>query len=191
MSAQTQAVLLALARQRFGEIGYAEVSLEELTAAAGMTRGALYHHFESKLGLFRAVVAGIEQQVDRDVAARVAAAGNAGEDPWERLRIASHCYLETVLQPDIRQIMLRDAPSFYPGFAERPTRLHCHALTVQMLAELYRARKTAIANAEGGAWMIEGAIAGIAGWAAQSCETDVAVAGRLLDQFLDSLGAAR
>lgn len=187
MSAQTQGILLQLARRRFGEVGYAEVSLEELTATAGMTRGALYHHFENKLGLFKAVVAGIEQEVDLEVAARLAAAGGRADDPWERLRIASRCYLETVLQPDIRQIMLRDAPSFYPGFSERPTRLHCHALTVQMLADLRRAGRTAIADAEGGAWMIEGAIAGIAGWAAAAA--DVAAAIHMLDQLLDRLAS--
>jgi AcrR family transcriptional regulator len=186
MSAQTQGALLALARLRFGELGYAEVSLEGLTAAMGMTRGALYHHFDNKLGLFRAVVAEIEAELHSEVNAQIANAST--DDPWVQLRIASHCYLQTVLRPGIGQIMLRDAPSFYPGFAERPTKLHCHGLTTRMFADLYRAGRIAIADPDGGAWMIEGAVAGIANWAASAPAMDVAAAERLLDQLLDGIG---
>src|SRR3546814_8746339 len=56
--------ILKLARQMFGKTGYADASMDELTAAAGMTRGALYHHFGSKQGLFEAVVEQIDEEMD-------------------------------------------------------------------------------------------------------------------------------
>src|SRR3546814_18047223 len=64
MTAETRSTLLKLARQMFGKPGYADASMDELTAAAGMTRGALYHHFGSKQGLFEAVVEQIDEEMD-------------------------------------------------------------------------------------------------------------------------------
>src|SRR3546814_8503843 len=64
MTAETRSTLLKLARQMFGKTGYADASMDELTAAAGMTRGALYHHFGSKQGLFEAVVEQIDEEMD-------------------------------------------------------------------------------------------------------------------------------
>lgn len=60
MIEETRRKLVAAARQQFGGVGYAETVMDELTAQAGMTRGALYHHFGDKKGLFLAVV----QEID-------------------------------------------------------------------------------------------------------------------------------
>lgn len=61
---ETRASLLATARKAFAETGYAEASMDELTAQAGLTRGALYHHFGDKKGLLAAVVAQIDGEMD-------------------------------------------------------------------------------------------------------------------------------
>lgn len=55
--AETRKKLIQVARRAFGEYGYADTSMDKLTAEAGLTRGALYHHFGDKKGLFAAVVA--------------------------------------------------------------------------------------------------------------------------------------
>jgi len=71
MIAETRAKLIAAARQAFGTVGYAGASMDDFTSAAGLTRGALYHHFGDKEGLFDAVVAaGFEEYVagERDFA---------------------------------------------------------------------------------------------------------------------------
>ena len=57
MIAETRAKLVAAARQAFGSIGYAAASMDDFTAEAGLTRGALYHHFGDKKGLLQAVIA--------------------------------------------------------------------------------------------------------------------------------------
>ena len=56
MIEETRNKLLEAARQAFGAVGYAQTSMDELTASAGLTRGALYHHFGDKKGLLQAVV---------------------------------------------------------------------------------------------------------------------------------------
>jgi AcrR family transcriptional regulator len=103
----TRAALLAAARELFTERGYAVVSTEEVVRRAGVTRGALYHHFRDKQDLFRAVFEAIEQEM----AERVAAAALAEADPWERQRLATGAFLDNCLDPAVQRIALTDAPS--------------------------------------------------------------------------------
>ena len=63
MIAETRAKLIAAGRTAFAAKGYAEASMDDFTAAAGLTRGALYHHFGDKRGLFEAVVAEIDAEM--------------------------------------------------------------------------------------------------------------------------------
>ena len=65
MIAETRAKLLAAGRKAFGSIGYAEASMDDFTAEAGLTRGALYHHFGDKKGLLLAVVAEIDAEMTK------------------------------------------------------------------------------------------------------------------------------
>lgn len=50
MIAETRAKLVAAARRAFGTVGYADASMDDFTAEAGLTRGALYHHFGERRG---------------------------------------------------------------------------------------------------------------------------------------------
>lgn len=61
--AETRKKLIEVARRAFAEYGYADTSMDKLTAEAGLTRGALYHHFGDKRGLFAAVVDQIDSQM--------------------------------------------------------------------------------------------------------------------------------
>jgi AcrR family transcriptional regulator len=106
-SEATQASLLAVARRLFSERGYASVSTEEIVQAAGVTRGALYHHFRGKQDLFTAVVESLEQEILE----RVAAAAVAESDPWEQQRLAVGAFLDACLDPAVQRIILTDAPS--------------------------------------------------------------------------------
>ncbi|GAA2119269.1 TetR/AcrR family transcriptional regulator [Actinomadura napierensis] len=103
----TRAALLEAGRRHFTERGFADVSAEEVVRAAGLTRGALYHHFAGKQGLFEAV---FEEAEDR-AAARVAAAiGGAGDDPWRRGVEGIRAFLEICSEPAHRQIVLLQGP---------------------------------------------------------------------------------
>src|SRR3989304_556284 len=76
---ETRATLLATARRVFSEHGYAATSMDDLTAQAGLTRGALYHHFGDKKGLLAAVVAPLDAETDQ----RLPAISDAADDAWE------------------------------------------------------------------------------------------------------------
>lgn len=107
-SAATRTALVSAARALFSTDGYAGTPREEIVARAGVTRGALQHHFRDKAGLFLAVYEEVEQEV---VAAVAAAAMAAGEDPVEQLLAGCGAYLDAVLEPTIQRICAIDGPA--------------------------------------------------------------------------------
>ncbi|TPJ42940.1 TetR/AcrR family transcriptional regulator [Mesorhizobium sp. B2-5-4] len=107
MIAETRAKLIAAARQAFGTIGYAEASMDDFTASAGLTRGALYHHFGDKKGLLQAVIA----QIDAEMAARVNEVASRAPTRWQHFVDECTTYIEMALEPEIQRIMFRDGPA--------------------------------------------------------------------------------
>lgn len=106
-SATTRAALLSSARALFTERGFAGAAREEIVEQAGVTRGAMYHHFANKEDLFRAVFI----EVEHEIGERVAVAAMSGSDAMERLRLGCQAFLDTALDPAVRRIVLLDAPS--------------------------------------------------------------------------------
>jgi AcrR family transcriptional regulator len=102
----TTAELLSAARELFAQDGYAATSLDAIAAAASVTKGALYHHFDSKRDVFRAVYEA-EQRALADIESK---AYRGEEDPWEGFYAACRAFLEASLDPGVQQITLRDAP---------------------------------------------------------------------------------
>ena len=84
------------------------MSLDDVARAANVTRGAVYHHYGSRTGLFAAVAEHVQSQVSQAV---VAAAVGAGDDPFARLRAGSHAFLDAVTAPGVVQVLLVDAPA--------------------------------------------------------------------------------
>jgi AcrR family transcriptional regulator len=104
----TTAALIDAARELFTAHGYAGVGTEEIVRRAGVTRGALYHHFrKGKEELFRAVLV----QLSAETMRRVAQAATTTEDPWEALVIGSEAFLDACVTPEVQRIMLIDGPS--------------------------------------------------------------------------------
>jgi AcrR family transcriptional regulator len=103
----TRAQLIATARSLFGERGYAAVGTEEIVRTAGVTRGALYHHFDGKVDLFRAVF----EEMERELAERIAAEALSQPDAWEAHLAAVELFLDACQEPDVQRIALVDAPS--------------------------------------------------------------------------------
>ena len=107
-SEATRAELVAVARRLFGERGYAKVNTEEIVAAAGVTRGALYHHFKDKRDLFQAVFAAQEQAFLQQVGERLLQI----EDPYERLLTGLDEVLRAYADDQAHaQIAFADGPS--------------------------------------------------------------------------------
>jgi AcrR family transcriptional regulator len=106
--AATRERLIGAARRLFGERGYEATSIQLVLSRAGVARGALYHHFDSKEALFDAVL----EEIVAEVAEQAAnAARAAGTDPVANLRAASNTWLEVALDTDIQRITLLDAPA--------------------------------------------------------------------------------
>ncbi|MEV0650617.1 TetR/AcrR family transcriptional regulator [Phytomonospora sp. NPDC050363] len=103
---QTRRALLTEGRRRFAADGYGAVVFDDVAKAVGVTKGAAYHHFGSKLGLFTAVV----RQAQEDLGERVAAAADAVADPWESFLAGCRAFLTAGADPGIRRIVLVDAP---------------------------------------------------------------------------------
>jgi AcrR family transcriptional regulator len=106
-SEATRAALVAAGRELFGARGYGSVGTVEIVAAAGVTRGALYHHFRDKRDLFRAVVVAAEQVFLERVAERVLAAA----DPFEQLIAALDATLDACTDPQLARITLVEGPA--------------------------------------------------------------------------------
>jgi AcrR family transcriptional regulator len=109
-AARTEATtgqLLAAARELFGRDGYAATSIDAVAAAAGLTKGAAYHHFANKGALFRAVFVDEQDRVTAELLRTTAAAA----DPFAALRRGCRTFLELCLDPAFRQIALLDGPA--------------------------------------------------------------------------------
>lgn len=105
-SSSTKRALLDNATNLFTDHGYAGTSLDEVVAAARVTKGAFYHHFPSKLALFEAVF----DRVQSSTTAQVEKAIEASKDPWERAQIGLEKFLEVCREPRFRRICIQEGP---------------------------------------------------------------------------------
>ncbi|WP_166238506.1 TetR/AcrR family transcriptional regulator [Paenibacillus turpanensis] len=104
---ETIASLLEVARRHFTEKGYAASSMEEIVAEASVTRGALYHHFGNKRGLFQAVL----EAVQREIGDRVEAEASRSENSWIQLTLGCRAFVASAVEPRTRRILLIDGPA--------------------------------------------------------------------------------
>jgi AcrR family transcriptional regulator len=108
-SEATRSALIDAARALFAERGYAEVGTEEIVRAAGVTRGALYHHFTDKRDLFEAVYVRVEIELAERIATGALASGAAA--PLDAMRAGAEMFLQACTEPEAQQIALLDGPS--------------------------------------------------------------------------------
>lgn len=105
-SADTRRALIRAARRLFDQQGYAATSLDEVCRRARLTKGALYHHFDNKEDLFRAVL----EQVEGEFVQAGASAADSAADIWERLQAAAVSFLDACAGSNSRRIVL-EAPA--------------------------------------------------------------------------------
>ncbi|MGO4742489.1 TetR/AcrR family transcriptional regulator [Serratia quinivorans] len=161
---ENRAKLITAARKSFAEKGFAAVSMDELTASVGLTRGALYHNFGDKKGLLAAVVA----QVDGEMAQRAkAAAANAGDD-WERLLAEGIAYIKMALDTEVRRIVLLDGPAFLGDPAQWPSQNSCLESTRQTVINLIERGVLKPVDADAAAHLLNSAALNSALWIAAS-----------------------
>jgi AcrR family transcriptional regulator len=103
--------LRAAGRRLFGELGYEATSLGAICREAGVTTGALYHHFGDKKGLFAAVAEELDAGLVKLTAAASTQALVGGADAWQAFLAAIDVFLQAGLNPEGRRIGLTDAPA--------------------------------------------------------------------------------
>src|SRR6476620_2773572 len=99
-SESTRGALIAAGRKLFAKHGYADVSTEQIVKTAKVTRGALYHHFEDKRDLFRAVF----ERVESDLMARIGERMKSTDDPVELMLAGVGAFLDACEEPAVKQV---------------------------------------------------------------------------------------
>ncbi len=166
--AANRAKLIAAARKAFAEHGFAAASMDELTAAAGLTRGALYHNFGDKKGLLAAVVT----QVDGEMARRAQEAGNASGG-WEALLAQGAAYIQMALEPEVQRIVLLDGPAVLGDPTQWPSQNACLEVTKLALEDLLTKGLIKPVDPEAAARLLNGAALNAALWVAASHDREM------------------
>jgi len=112
----TRTAILDAARALFIESGYAETPTPDIVAAAGLTRGALYHHFQDKKALFRALI----EREAREVARSIERSTVEGLSPREALLAGAASYFDAMAVPGRVRLLLLDGPAVL-GVSEMAT----------------------------------------------------------------------
>ncbi|EXE61236.1 TetR/AcrR family transcriptional regulator [Acinetobacter pittii] len=162
--AETRKKLIEVARRAFAEYGYTDTSMDKLTAAAGLTRGALYHHFGDKRGLFAAVV----DQIDSQMAEYAQQHLEQPDDLWEGLLLEGQTYIQNALNPEFQRIVLRDGPAVLGDPAHWPSQNRCLQSTRECVEQLLTAEQIKIVDPEAAAVLLNGAAMNAALWVASS-----------------------
>nr|WP_024966438.1 TetR/AcrR family transcriptional regulator [Pantoea sp. IMH] len=160
--------LIAAARKAFAEKGYAASSMDELTASAGLTRGALYHNFGDKRGLLAAVVA----QLDGEMAQRAKEIASKAEEGWERFVASGSAYIRMALEPEVQRIVLLDGPAFLGDPSSWPSQNACLEETRRAVAEMIGKGILKPVDVEAAARLLNGAALNAALWVAAADDPD-------------------
>ncbi|WP_235518076.1 TetR/AcrR family transcriptional regulator [Sphingomonas sp. Leaf208] len=166
---ENRAKLVAAARKAFGMTGFANASMDDLTAEVGLTRGALYHSFGDKTGLLAAVVT----QVDGEMAARAQRAGAGAASDWEGLLAEGAAYIEMALDPEVRRIVLLDGPAFLGDPSRWPSQNACLSVTKNLVERLIAEGVMKPVDVEAASRLLSGAAFNAALWVAANDEPQV------------------
>lgn len=175
---KNRAKLIAAARKAFAEKGYAAASMDELTADAGLTRGALYHNFGDKRGLLAAVV----HQIDAEMALRAQRIGARAGDDWKGLLAEGAAYIEMALNPEVQRIVLLDGPAVLGDPSQWPSQNSCLQATKATVERLIAQGVLKSVDVEAAARLLNGAALNAALWVA-ACENPRGVLPKAVEAF--------
>lgn len=162
MVEETRAKLIQAARKAFATKGYAAASMDDLTAEAGLTRGALYHNFGDKKGLLQAVI----DQIDAEMMIRLRAVQDRSESRWSSFLNEGIAYIEMALEPEIQRIMLLDGPAVLGDPSRWPNQSACLLTTTRTIQALIDEGTVRQMDAEAAARLLNGAALNASLWIA-------------------------
>jgi AcrR family transcriptional regulator len=161
---RTRRAILDRARQLFATKGYAATGTEEIIAGLGITRGALYHQFGDKLGVFQAVVAEAYNETIGYISTKV----ESISDPWEQLVLGCQAFLEIARREDLRRLVFIEAPAVLAADTLVDFDRQGFGLLHQAIERVVDEGKLETIDPEGFAHLVNGALNELAAWVAQS-----------------------
>jgi AcrR family transcriptional regulator len=161
---RTRRAILDRARQLFATKGYAATSTEEMIGELGITRGALYHQFGDKLGVFKAVVAEAYKEITDYVHAKV----QPLDDNWEQLVVGCQAFLEIAQREDLRRLVSIEAPAILAAETLVEFDQYGFGLLHQSIQIAVAEGKLNTIDPECFAHLVNGALNELATWVAQS-----------------------
>jgi AcrR family transcriptional regulator len=182
---ETTGRILAVAREVFAAQGVAQASLDAISARAGVTRGALHHHFTNKAGLFEAVL----RQMDAEIGDELEAAWDPSVPSWTAWRACFHQYLDAVLRPDRLKLFFLEGPAILGVQAFDLLLSSGLSDVVEGLSDPEVQGALSVADAEAMAITLNGAALNLAFWVAEAPDDAdcKARAHRMLDALFDGL----
>jgi AcrR family transcriptional regulator len=189
-TAATRDALIAAGRSLFSAQAYNDVSTETIVRTAGVTRGALYHHFADKTELFAAVFESVEAEVTGRIGAAIASAGLS--DPLAVMQLGARTWLAASAEPEIHRIVLLDAPAVlgWERWREIGNR-HNMGLVLALLAHAIEVGRIPAQPVEPLAHTLLGALREAALYLALAPDRTQAAddVGAVIDTLINSLGA--
>jgi AcrR family transcriptional regulator len=189
-TAATRDALIAAGRSLFSAQAYNDVSTETIVRTAGVTRGALYHHFADKTELFAAVFESVEAEVTGRIGAAIASAGLS--DPLAVMQLGARTWLAASAEPEIHRIVLLDAPAVlgWERWREIGNR-HNMGLVLALLAHAIEVGRIPAQPVEPLAHTLLGALREAALYLALAPDRTQAAddVGAVIDNLINSLGA--
>lgn len=173
VSEQTAKTILDVATNHFRERGFAGTDLVSVASEAGVTRGAVYHHYAGKKALFEAVVARLHVQLQNRIEAAAAEKG----DLWEQLLVGCEAFIDAAIDPSVQQILLVEAPAVLGWDAWRSLdEANSFASLTDVLQQLEDAGEIRTGSATAAARLLSGAMNEAVLWIASEPNPDAAKA---------------
>lgn len=178
---RTRRAILKRARCLFATKGYAATKTEEIISELGITRGALYHQFNDKLGVFQAVLDEVYEEITSHIDTKVMSLN----DPWEQLVIGCQAYLEITQNKELRRLAFIEAPAVLAPNTLIPFEQYGFGLLYRAIQTVVKQGKLNTINAEGFAHLVSGSLNKLAAWVAESNDPKrLVIAQQLVEQLL-------
>jgi AcrR family transcriptional regulator len=183
---RTRRAILDRARYLFASQGYAATGTEAIISELGITRGALYHQFGDKLGVFRAVITEVYDEITAYIQTQV----QPLETNWEQLVTGCKAFLEAAQQEELRRLVFIEAPAVLAADDLVQIDQYGFGLLYQSIQIAVDAGELAVVDAEGFAHLVNGSLNELAAWVAQSNDPNrLATAQALVETLLIGIGA--
>ncbi|WP_008318293.1 TetR/AcrR family transcriptional regulator [Leptolyngbya sp. PCC 6406] len=161
---RTRRAILDRARYLFATKGYAATGTEEIISELGITRGALYHQFNDKLGVFKAVVEEAYGEITAHIRTRI----EPLETNWEQLVVGCQAFLEVAQQEDLRRLVFIEAPAVLAADTLVEIDQYGFGLLQESIQMAVDEGQLQVIDGEGFAHVVNGALNELAAWVAQS-----------------------